>query len=1124
MASEQVVIDIIANDKALSILENVRGKLIEINSLSKQVSQAISKGVGGINTPKITPDLSGIPNARDQINHIRHSINSNLKDIDISGIEKAEETTGNLGNKFSDAGEKAKTATDKMSKGGVQSATSFHQLNNLLESIGGKFTDLSVKIAGLFGTNSFVGMIEKMWQGAADRQTNMLYLIHQKGVAEANAYYDEIMDIVARLPGDDTFLTNILNMASGLDKNIKVDNLKELGSAITDFYIASTMKGELPFETERDIRKYITTGDTRGLRNSLIASEIDLLKNKNTVLERSEALQKALEKTGFTGISEYESATNELEEFKGHFQKAFADLGAIVIAVTQPLLKFYNALDTIFGSRLSQLIILVGTAFIGLFAVIGGGMIITAVFFRSFEILGFALQSFTTIAKYASASQSFLNAVLMTALGIEVDYETAKRISVLTDLRKIKTTYGLILAKKLNAIATGEETFSVWGLITATGSLVKSKILKIAITIKEIIFGVDSVAVKNAENLVEWESLGVKIDDALLTKALNTLTIEAIHTRIVNIGTYIKENLIIILNTIATAKKNDITLKEAVVNLISAKTEDSKTISTIRNTISKARETIQEAWNIVVKLVGIAISVLRGKTTLSEALAHEFDAFAKITDTEATLSLAGATAILEAVSLPLLLVIGAIVLLVIGLAIAVEKVGEAFGWWKDSGEALSKTLNTLIKIMFPLLGIVETIGEALGWWKDFGSMFEAIGDGIKRLWNAFRLSEPVQGIMQYFGDFIATIQDVIGSILDLFGALFGWEDTGETFDIVQMIINAFGKLGEIIKWVWNLMDDFSNSPLGILTWLNPITILIFHLDELGSFFEDVRDAIDRFTESAEFQDLINAFNEVFTELQEPFQEIWDLINEIIGLFGEIFSADDPEGQGTEDRINFLVEILKGVAYVIKVVVIPAIKLLVAIIKIVTLPIRVILTVIRDIIKAVSQATSLLDIFGIAWQILTLPLTLVQKLLEGIGDVINTVSDAIKNSIIGKLLGWDKESDEENNPESKKEFARNTLYDSMKEGVGASDMDIVTKHQILGELDSQKNSNNVNNIRNLGSTYDNRNNNNGNIIVNQNFNEGSMPIDARNMTKKDVRKLFVGAFGYRRAVGSKGILR
>ena len=94
---------------------------------------------------------------------------------------------------------------------------------------------------------------------------------------------------------------------------------------------------------------------------------------------------------------------------------------------------------------------------------------------------------------------------------------------------------------------------------------------------------------------------------------------------------------------------------------------------------------------------------------------------------------------------------------------------------------------------------------------------------------------------------------------------------------------------------------------------------------------------------------------------------------------------------------------------------------------------------------------------------------------------------------------------------------------MKDYVKGSDINFLKKHLILGELDKQsKTGDKVTNVRNLGQTYNSKDNSRQ-VVIHQHFAEGSMPIDARGMTKKEARQMFIGAFGYRRAVGSNGIL-
>ena len=242
------------------------------------------------------------------------------------------------------------------------------------------------------------------------------------------------------------------------------------------------------------------------------------------------------------------------------------------------------------------------------------------------------------------------------------------------------------------------------------------------------------------------------------------------------------------------------------------------------------------------------------------------------------------------------------------------------------------------------------------------------------------------------------------------------------------------------------------------------------------------------------------------------------------LFSLAFNMEDPEGQGTEDRINLLVEVLKGLALLIRVVVIPAIRNIAFVIKMVLMPLRVVLTVIKAILTVISMARNGVGAFTEAWTQLTNPLRMVFDFLKGISDMVNQVSDAIKNSVIGKLLGWDKESNGEDNAQ-KVDDVRSNLYDNMKTSVQGSNMDFVTKQTIMSELNSQSISkDHASAVQQLGRTYNNNNNNQKQVVINNNFSEGSMPIDARNMTKNEARKMFIGAFGYRRAVGYNGILR
>lgn len=1200
--AEQVVIDILANDKASSTLEGIRGKLEEISlraknitssfnnitNIPEKVSEKINKTTPKIqqpaspynrwnlpqikdiqtklneynekSAPKIIPKLE-IPKVDTKDIQTKFQANGDLRpkipatvnipkgetesvtreiqsrldafkgtqiNVDTSQVDNygsaAQKATQTAKEGFDDVSKSVKDvdksvndSTKTIGKYSNYSYNSFEKVNTLLASMSTQFGNISTAIAGIFGANSLSGMIEKMWTGATERQTNMLFLMHQKGVDQANQYYDEIMNIVTQLPGDDTFLTNILNMTSALDDSIDIDNLREMGQAITDYYIASTMKGELPFETERDIRKYLTTGETRPLNNSLLANEIDLLKDRNTILERGQALQEALDKNGFSGMSGYESATNELEEFKGHFQKAFSDIGGIITSVTQPLMKFYNTLDRLLDSRLSQGVILLAVAFIGLFSALSLGSLMLMMVTRTIQIVGelnSIIAELRVLTVQAGGAKQFLAAVTADLVGVEGAELAIRTGNIPLIISETYNTIKLNIAKRLNIEVNKGETVSLLALFGASLNVVKTKVLQIGITIKNIIFGVQETAVKDALRITEtYETLVAqgenltKLEQNILLGQQNVLLAANIRAKLSGIKVKITSTLhtiyettVEILRTVATEKSTFSDLKNIVVKQL-RNHQSLKTITytlkeikvTLTNAYGSMKEAGAELFKVFVKgnlnaitSEGIVIKILEAiavtgviSVTVTDAGVQILDATGKEINTVATLGLTVATGLLSGAMALLEAPIVAITVAILGVVVIVEKLGEAFGWWEG-----------------------------------FSEMVGAIADGVNRLWGAFINSEPIQGIIQYFTDFASVIQYLWESILGFFSILFGWgEDTG-TLDIIQSIIDAFGALGGAIKWVWNLLDDFSNSPLGIITWLNPLTILIFHLDEIGSLFEDIGDAINRFLDTPEFEALSDAFNDIVTSIQEPFQEIWDLIQEILSIFGEIFgTGEDPEGNGTEDRINGLVEAFKILANVIRILLIP-LRLIGLVIKAILTPIRILLTVIRAIGEAIKWVTNGVDLFGAAWAAILAPLTNAYNFLKTIYDIIVGITNAIKNSPIGKLFGWDKDNDDDDKPSDKyaKQFDPEHQYKQYNKYVPIYDE---TRRKLTG--------NDVNNINNLGRTYNNTDNQRQ-VVINQNFSEGSMPIDARNMTKKEAKQMFIGAFGYNRSVGSKGILR
>ena len=193
----------------------------------------------------------------------------------------------------------------------------------------------------------------------------------RRGTEEATKLYDKIQMLVVKLPGNDTFLTNILTMLGTMDKSLTGSDLEYMGGVIADYYMGAQAKGQFNNETERELRNYLMTGQTRNLTNSIIASEIESLKGLNSVKERTVALEKALQKTGMDSIAHYDSYTNTFEEFKGRFQKSFADWGDLWLGFLQLGMKTYNTLDSLTNSFLSQMTIAIGIIALGFVSLIG---------------------------------------------------------------------------------------------------------------------------------------------------------------------------------------------------------------------------------------------------------------------------------------------------------------------------------------------------------------------------------------------------------------------------------------------------------------------------------------------------------------------------------------------------------------------------------------------------------------------------------------------------------------------------------------------------------------------------------------------------------------------------------
>ena len=304
------------------------------------------------------------------------------------------------------------------------------------------------------------------------------------------------------------------------------------------------------------------------------------------------------------------------------------------------------------------------------------------------------------------------------------------------------------------------------------------------------------------------------------------------------------------------------------------------------------------------------------------------------------------------------------------------------------------TVLLIVGAIALLIVAIEEVGKAFGWWTDFGSMFDAIKDGIGRIWEAIMNSEPVQAIITTFQNFFYTMESFFGSLWGILGGIFelffGVNTEAEgTFDIVGAIINV---LTTLLDLIWNF------SPIGLL-----LQGILKIFDAIGSTIGWIMDSWNNFIDSAEMQTLITEFQEIRKAFGEAFQVIGDAIGELMNAFGNLFSfmsEDDSTGQVAEDG-TWLTDVLRGIASLISTVVVPVIKTFADVIKVVAIPIQfladvinAISTVIGNVIGFFTGASESSESMGESVENTVSPITsffnIIQSIISPIMDFIESI--------------------------------------------------------------------------------------------------------------------------------------
>jgi len=204
---------------------------------------------------------------------------------------------GKAGEEITRSSETAKTALSKTGEAGRNAGrnisqgatTASHSVDNITKSADnakaglGELGDLLGMVMGGIGAASIGNML---WTGATERQFNKAYLSMKLGSEQAEVMSHKIEDIVAAVPGDDTFMNTLLGSAAA--RGAAIEDLQKLGFVAADYLIAAKKTGQTQIEAQQDLNAYIMTGTTGELeRSRVLAGQVDKLEERKQFMRGS---------------------------------------------------------------------------------------------------------------------------------------------------------------------------------------------------------------------------------------------------------------------------------------------------------------------------------------------------------------------------------------------------------------------------------------------------------------------------------------------------------------------------------------------------------------------------------------------------------------------------------------------------------------------------------------------------------------------------------------------------------------------------------------------------------------------------------------------------------------------
>lgn len=333
---------------------------------------------------------------KDNVSNVQNRIKSGMNEIGSaasaanSKFKSMGDTAGQIGTKFTSGASKANSVMSQIGSTGtaafrkVQSAgegaiksisSKLSGLKRQLQDIGDQMDASSSAIQGALGGIGFKEVATPVMEGAMGKEQREIQLTAKFGPDEAKRIQNQLAQIAAVTPGDDSVLKNILTKGA-MDGNLtSMEQMKSIAQAYAGYAAGSAASGKQMAEVQRDINDYLFNGTTSVLEiDSIYRDHIDQLKGAKTVQERIEVINR-LNKEHYNDIlANSNSLNNVWQMFKGYITSAATDLGMTILPVVKLIVSGLLTLNELTGGwafKIGIAVALVGTAGLAVLGTVG---------------------------------------------------------------------------------------------------------------------------------------------------------------------------------------------------------------------------------------------------------------------------------------------------------------------------------------------------------------------------------------------------------------------------------------------------------------------------------------------------------------------------------------------------------------------------------------------------------------------------------------------------------------------------------------------------------------------------------------------------------------------------------